>query len=83
MTKSRPRALASTISASLPDRTGDGYTLAVRANHRDDQGLYLYRSDTGQVEVYQHDTHSLFFFPGGGMDAAAQMGGGPNLPGRI
>jgi hypothetical protein len=28
--------------------------------------VYLYESATGQVTVYEHDTHSLFFFPDGG-----------------
>jgi hypothetical protein len=50
---------------SLPSVAGEGYYLGVRANHPRNQGVYLYASETGQVEVFQHDTHSLFFFPGG------------------
>jgi hypothetical protein len=50
---------------SLPNLAGDGYYVGVRANHPRNQGVYLYASTTGQVELFQHDSHSLFFFPGG------------------
>jgi hypothetical protein len=49
----------------LPNLTGDGYYVGVRANHPRNQGVYLYASAAGQVELFQHDTDSLFFFPGG------------------
>jgi MFS family permease len=50
---------------SLPNLAGDGYYVGVRANHPRNQGVYLYASATGQVELFQHDSDSLFFFPGG------------------
>jgi hypothetical protein len=53
--------------ASVVDRKGDGYTLAVRANHPRNQSLYLYTSATGQVLVFEHQTNSLLFFPDGQM----------------
>ena len=51
---------------SHPDASGDGYTIGVRVNHPNNHGVYLYESTTEQVTVYEHDTHSLFFFPDGG-----------------
>jgi hypothetical protein len=51
--------------ASVIDRTGNGYYLAVRANHPRNQSLYLYTSATGQVQVFDHQNHSLLFFPDG------------------
>jgi hypothetical protein len=45
--------------------TGDEYHIAVRANHPHNRDVYLYSSTTGQVSIFQHDTHSLFFFPDG------------------
>ena len=42
------------------------YTLGLRVNHPHNQGAYVYDSKTGQVTVYEHDTHTLFFFPDGG-----------------
>ena len=50
---------------SLPNPTGDGYYLGVRVNQPRNQGLYLYASEKGQVEVFHHDTDTLLFFPGG------------------
>ena len=46
--------------------TGDGYVIGLRVNHPHNQGVYLYDSMSGQVKVFEHDTHSLFFFPDGG-----------------
>jgi hypothetical protein len=51
--------------ASVVDRKGGGYYLAVRANHPRNQSLYLYTSATGQVQVFAHQNHSLLFFPDG------------------
>ena len=51
--------------ASVIDRKGGGYYLAVRANHPRNQSLYLYTSATGQVQVFEHQTNSLLFFPDG------------------
>lgn len=48
--------------ANLPE---DSYYLGVQANLPRNQGAYLYASDAGQVELFQHDTDSLFFFPDG------------------
>ncbi|MCC6606217.1 MAG: hypothetical protein IT327_23625 [Anaerolineae bacterium] len=50
---------------SLPNLTGDGYYVGVRANHPRNQGVYLYASATGQVELFPHDSDSLFFSPDG------------------
>ncbi len=50
---------------SLPNLAGDGYYVGVRANHPRNQGVYLYASATGQVELFQHDSDSLFFSPDG------------------
>jgi hypothetical protein len=50
---------------SLPNLAGDGYYVGVRANHPRNQAVYLYASATGQVELFQHDSDSLFFSPGG------------------
>jgi hypothetical protein len=52
-------------SASVVDRRGSGYFLAVRANHPRNQSLYLYSSASGQVRVFDHQDHSLLFFPDG------------------
>jgi hypothetical protein len=49
----------------LPNPAGEGYYLGVRVNHPHNQAVYLYSSETNQVEVFQHDTDTLFFFPGG------------------
>ena len=60
-------ALPTDISSmdSLPNPTGDGYYLGVRVNQPHNQGVYLYASETDRVETFQHDTDTLFFFPGG------------------
>jgi hypothetical protein len=50
---------------SLSNPAGDGYYLGLRANHPRNQAIYVYDSATGQVELFQHDIDSLFFFPGG------------------
>ena len=49
----------------LPNPGGEGYYLGVRVNHPHNQAVYLYSSETNQVEVFQYDTDTLFFFPGG------------------
>jgi len=43
----------------------DGYTVGIRVNLPHNKNVYMYESKTGQVTVYEHDTHSLFFFPDG------------------
>jgi len=45
---------------------GDGYVIGLRVNHPHNQGIYLYDSRNKQVKVFEHDTHSLFFFSDGG-----------------
>jgi hypothetical protein len=50
--------------ASIENKTG-GYHIAVRVNHPRDQGIYLYHSETGQVEVLQSEVDLLLFFPDG------------------
>ncbi|MGB7095218.1 MAG: hypothetical protein WBD62_11295 [Anaerolineales bacterium] len=49
----------------LPNPDGDEYYLGVRVNHPRNQAVYLNSSETNQVEVFQHDTYTLSFFPGG------------------
>lgn len=49
-----------------PNPNGDDYVIGLRVNHPHNQGVYLYDSKVGQVKVFEHDTHSLFFFPDGG-----------------
>jgi len=44
----------------------DGYTIGLRVNLPHNQNAYLYESKSGQVRVYEQDTHFLFFFPDGG-----------------
>jgi len=44
---------------------GDGYYIGVQVNHPHNQDAYVYDSETGQVRVFQHDTHTLLFFPDG------------------
>jgi len=51
--------------ASMPDKAGQGYHLAVHVNHPRNQAVYLYHSETGQVEVLQSDVDMLLFFPDG------------------
>ncbi|MGD8402852.1 MAG: hypothetical protein PVJ21_04260 [Anaerolineales bacterium] len=43
----------------------DSYVIGLRVNHPHNQGVYLYDSKDGQVKVFEHDTHSIFFFPDG------------------
>lgn len=50
---------------SLPNPAGEGYYLGIRANHPRNQSVYLYTSETGDVQVFEHDTHTLLFFPDG------------------
>ena len=44
---------------------GNGYYIGLRANHPHNQNVYLYDSETRQVKVFQHDTHTMLFFPDG------------------
>jgi hypothetical protein len=50
---------------SMPGPAGDGYFIGLRANHPNNQGLYLFDSRSGQVTVFQHDTHTLLFLEDG------------------
>jgi hypothetical protein len=59
--------------ASVIDRKGNGYYLAVRANHPRNQSLYLYTSATGQVKVFEQQTNSLLFFPDGQIVALPKL----------
>ena len=53
--------------SSMDSHTGmDGYDIGIRVNLPHNQNVYLYESRTEQVTVYEHDTHSMFFFPDGG-----------------
>ncbi len=51
--------------ASITDKAGESYHLAVRVNHPRNQDLYLYHSETGSVEVLRHEVHTILFFPDG------------------
>jgi hypothetical protein len=48
---------------SLPNLEGSRYRIGVRVNHAHNQGIYLYDSITGQVQTFQYDSDTLFFFP--------------------
>jgi hypothetical protein len=50
---------------SISNPAGDGYYLGVRLNHPRNQAVYLYASEKNQVAMFEHDTHTLLFFPGG------------------
>jgi hypothetical protein len=43
----------------------NAYSIVVRANHPHNQNAYLYDSQTEQVNVFQHDESTLFFYPDG------------------
>lgn len=49
----------------LPNLSGEGYVIGVRIDHPRNAGVYLYSSAAGEVQVFEHDTESMFFFPGG------------------
>lgn len=49
----------------LAASAGGGYYIGARVNHPRHQAAYLYASETGQVQVFGHDVHTLLFFPGG------------------
>jgi dipeptidyl aminopeptidase/acylaminoacyl peptidase len=51
--------------ASVVDKAGGGYHVAARVNHPRNQAIYVYHSETGQVEVLQSDVDLLLFFPDG------------------
>ncbi len=57
---------------------GDGYIIGLRVNHPHNQEVYLYDSKDGQVKVFEHDTHSLFFFPDGGWMQLPKWEGEPS-----
>jgi hypothetical protein len=52
-------------SGSFVNPNRDGYFLAVRLNHPRNQATYLYDSRSGQVQVYDHEYHTLLIFPSG------------------
>ena len=51
--------------ASITDKAGESYHLAVRVNRPRNQDLYLYHSETGSVEVLRHEGDTILFFPDG------------------
>ncbi|PWB77042.1 MAG: hypothetical protein C3F07_02675 [Anaerolineales bacterium] len=46
-------------------QSGDGYYIGVQVNHPRNTDAYVYSSETGQVEVFQHDVSTLLFFDDG------------------
>jgi len=59
---------------SIVDPTRDSYYLAVRLNESKDKGLYLYRSNSGDVQSYHPTTNNmLLFFPGGAWTELSSM----------
>jgi hypothetical protein len=52
-------------SSSFVDPEGSGYYLAVRLNHPRNQATYLYHSETGRINVYDHENHTLLLGPDG------------------
>lgn len=63
---------------SLSNPAGEGYYVGVRANHPRNQAVYLYTSETAEVEVFEHDTHTLLFFPDGEWMALPQWEDDPS-----
>lgn len=53
------------VSSMDSVRVGEEYYLGVQVNHPRNQDGYLYSSDTGQVEIFQHDVSTLLFFDEG------------------
>ena len=51
--------------SSIVDPAGESYFLAVRINQPGNQDVYLYHSESGNVERYHPSTDPIFFFPGG------------------
>jgi hypothetical protein len=51
--------------ASIVDPGGKDYYLAVRVNHPRNQNIYLYRSETGGVDILRHEISAILIFPGG------------------
>jgi hypothetical protein len=51
--------------ASIVDKAGGGYHIAVRVNHPHNQSTYVYHSETGQVQVLQSEVNLLLLFPDG------------------
>ena len=50
---------------SVGSRDGEGYYIGVQVNHPRNTDAYVYSSETGQVEIFQHDVSTLLFFPDG------------------
>jgi hypothetical protein len=50
------------------DWANDSYILTVQANHPRNQALYLYRSATGAIDVYDEAANRLLLFPDGQME---------------
>lgn len=50
------------------DWENDSYILTLQANHPRNQALYLYRSATGMVDVYDEAVSLLLLFPDGQME---------------
>ena len=64
-------------AGSFLDKDGNGYYLAVRLNHPRNQATYLYHSETGRVNVYDHEHHTLLLFPDGQLVEMAKQ---ENMP---
>jgi hypothetical protein len=52
-------------NASILSSDGNGYHLAVWANHPNNQDLYLYHAENGQISVYQPKDQAVLIFPDG------------------
>lgn len=50
---------------SVRSEDGEGYYIGVQVNHPRNTDAYVYSSETGQVEVFQHDVSTLIFLPDG------------------
>ena len=52
-------------NASILSSDGNGYHLAVWANHPHNQNLFLYHAENGQISVYQPKDQAVLIFPDG------------------
>lgn len=50
---------------SVRSEDGEGYYIGVQVNHPRNTDAYVYSSETGEVEVFQHDVSTLLFFDDG------------------
>lgn len=50
---------------SVIAESGGNYHLALRANLPGDQNLYVYHSETGEVEILHPEVHGYLIFPDG------------------